>query len=285
MASEVAAMEKRKQGGNGKPGKGATAGVSTNSQLTQTDMDTTELMSTALRLNTELSVLQAALQSKDQALTAAHVLHSELRAAHDSVLRRALDAESIQAENTRLSDRLEQAESDGKAHQQMCAKLTQETEAINVELKRLQSQHSELQSQHVCLQAKAESLLASEATHKAELQSMTHHAETAQSDQSSLEAINLAAAQQLVQLQKRSSQLEQTQEQLQAFITDTAHQFQGAAAEIDTPAEAGDLLSAAKALVDCMQRRGEEAEAESVKVTQQLQEVQTAQALEVEQLR
>ena len=285
MASEVADVEKKRNRGNVRAGKGATAGVTTNAQTTQTDTDTAELPNAAQQLNAELSVLQAEVQKKDHALAAAHALHSELRAAHDNVLRRALDAEPAQAENARLIEQARQAHSDAEADQQLKKKQTQEVEAISLELKHLQAQHAELQNQHACVHGVAKSLQASEAAHKAELQSMTQHAVAAQDSCSDLEAANLAAAQQLDQLQTRSSQLEQTQQQLQALIAEAAHQVQGMNAALRTPAPDGSLVSAAETLMKCMQRQDQEAKAEAVTLTQQLQEAQAAQALEVEQLR
>ena len=282
MASEVAAMEKKRQGGNGKAGKGVNAGGNTNSQTTQTDTDTAELPIAAQQINHQLSVLQAELHKKDQALAAAHALHSELRAAHDSVLRH---AEPVRAEHAGLIEQARQAHSAEEAHEQLNKKLTQEVKTISLQLKHLQAQHSELQSQHACLQATAKSLQASEVAHKAKLHSMTQHDKASQGSCSDLEASNLATAQQLEKLQTRSSQLEQTQQQLQVLIADAAWQVQGTHTAVVTPAEDGSLLSAATALIDHMQRHGQEAKAEAVKLTEQLQEAQAAQALEVEQLR
>lgn len=285
MASEVAAVEKKRHGGSVKAGKGVTAGVITNTQTTQTDTDIAELPSAAQQLSAELSVLQAELQKKDQALAAAHALHSELRADHDSVLRRALDAEPVLAENASLIEQARQAHADSGADQQRKEKLTQEVEAINLELKHLKAQHSELQSEHACLQATTKSLQATETTRRAELQSMTQRAKATQDSCSNLEAANLAAAQQLDQLQTRSSQLEQTQQQLQALLADAAQQVQGTNAALVTPAEDGSLQSAAETLLHCMWCQGQEAKAAAEKLTQQLQEAQAAHALEVEHLR
>ena len=284
MASEVAALEKKRHGGNSKSSKGAAAGVPTNAHSTQTDTYTAELPSASQQLIDELSMLQAELQRRDQALAAAHASHSELRAAHDRALRCALDAEPVQAENARLIEEARQAHSDAEADQQLKKKLTQQVEDITLELNHLQSQHSELQSQHTCLQATAQSLQASETACKAELQSMTQSAEAAQSCCSRFEAVNLKSAQQLEDLQTRSSQLEQTQEQLQVFIANAAQQVPADLLET-TAADSTNLLSAARALIDSMQRRWEKAEAEAVELTQQLQDAQAARALEVEQLR
>ena len=285
MASEVVALEKKRPGGSSKAGKGVTAGVTTKTQTTQTDTDTAELPSAAQQFSTELSMLQAELQKKDRALAAGHVLHSELRAAHDSMLRRVLDAEPVLAENAKLVEQARQAHSDEEADQQLKKKLKQEVEAISLEREHLQAQHSELQSQHACLQATVKSLQASEKTQQAELHSMTQHAEAAQGSWSKLEAANLATVQQLNQLQTCSSQLEQTQQQLQAFIADAARQVQGTHPTLETPAEDGSLLLMATALFNGMRWQGQEAKAEAVKLTQQLQEAQAAQAFEVEQLR
>ena len=285
MASEVAAVERTRHGGIVKAGKGAIVAGATNTQTTQTDTDTAELPSAAQQLSAELSMLQAELQKKDQALAAAHALHSELRAAHDSVLRRALDAEPVLAENARLTEQARQTHADSETDQKLKKKLKQEVEAISLELKHLKAQHSELQSEHACLEAATKSLQATETTHKAELQSMTQRAEATQDSCSKLEAANVATAQQLDQLQARSSQLEQTQQQLQALIADAAQQVQGTNAALVIPAENGSLLSAAETLLHCMWCQGQEAKAAAVKLTQQLQEAQAAHALEVEQLR
>lgn len=283
MASEVAAVKKKRHGGNSKSSKGAAAGVPTKAQSTQTDTDTAELPSAAQQLKDEPSMLQAELQRRDQAIAEAHASHSDLRAAHDSMLRCALDAEPIQAENARLIEEARQAHADAEADQQLKKTLTQQVEVISLELKHFQSQHSELQSQHTCLQATAESLQASERACKAELQSMTQSAEAAQSYCLMLEAVNLTAAQQLKDLQTHSTQLEQTQEELQVFFTNAAQQV--SADQVTTAVDSANLLSAARALIDIMQSQHAEAEAEAVKLTQLLQDAQAAQALEVEQLR
>ena len=280
LASEVAAVVNKKHGGKSKSAKGGTA-CATTTQSTQTDTDTlpADVPSTLEQLNAELNLLQAELRSKDESLATAHNLNTELRAAHDSVLRRALDAELVQAENIKLSEQLSQARSDAKAEQQLCTQVAQELEGVSLELKQLQAQHA-------CLIAQAELLQASEATHNHDLQSMTQRAEAAQNHASLLEASKLATAQQLDQLQTRSSLLEQTQEELETLIRAATLHAKGADAElVRITTTDGSLVSAAKELIECMQHQAEEAEAEAVKVATQLQEAQAAHALQVEQLR
>lgn len=284
LASEVAAVESRKQGGKTKPAKGGSECVAT-SQSTQTDMDMlpAETPSTIEQLDAELSVLQAELRSKEESLATAHTLHIELRAAHETALKQ---AESVQAENIRLIEQLSQAQSDSKAQEQLCTQLAQEINGINLQLKQLQAQHSELQSQHALLKSQAESLQASEPTHNETLQSMTQRAKAALDHALLLEASKLATAQQLNQLQNHSLLLEQTQEELHALFRDAIQHVKGAGAESSRGSDTGgSLVSAAKALIECMQHQTEEAEAEAVKVAKQLQEAQAACALQVEQLR
>lgn len=260
----------------------------TTTQSTQTDTDTlpAEMPSTLQQLKAELREVQAELRSKDESLAAALILRTELlTAAHDSVLKHALDAELVQAQTIRWSEQLGQAQSGAAAERQLRTQLGQEIEGVRLELTQLQAQHSELQSQHACLKTKAESLQALEATHKADLQCMTQRAEAAQDHASLSKASTLAIAQQFDQLQARSSLLEQTQEDLKALILEAAQHVRGGAELVKITNVDGSILSAAKALIECMQLQTEEAEAATVTLTKQLQEAEGAHALQVEQLR
>ena len=283
LASEVAAAEKRRHAGSGKSVRGPAVVTTTHTQTAydRLPLNYSSALVTISGHHSELEASQMQVRNKTQALESAQTLCSELQAAHDSLLQRTLEFDGIQAENVSLVEQLRQAHLDAKERKQDYDGIYDCVKRYTHETLDLTAQLSKLRTEHAQLKAKAESLQASEAQLSSALESMAQHAETAQEVQSNLEAANLAAAEQLNQLQAHCLQLEQTHQHLQALIQGTGEAAVVPAAGI-SPASAQSLVMTVRVLLSSLQHRAEAAEADNEKLTWQLQD---AQALKAEQLR
>ena len=284
LASELAAVEKRKHAGTSKAVRSGTAVCAAH---TQTSPDSLPAQLPSARL--QISALEAALvevqnevQSKTDSLTAAESSISELKAGHDSLLRA---AEGSQAQNDSLCERLRLSEAAAKAAESQYQDQVQLTGATLQQQAHLTAQYTELQFQLAQLESLTGALQASQAAAESELRSMTQRAEAAQQRYSDLEASNATTSQQLEHVQICNSKLELTQQHLQSLIHEAAQKLLKQNAADLNLAGSGSLLQSATALIDSLCCQAEAAQAEARNLTQHLQEAQSLYASEVEHLR
>ena len=268
LASEVAAVEKRKTGG----AKSGRAAAPVHSSHSQTDGEATqpELQSMAQQLaarDGELEALQAELRSKTQALESALAPDSGLKHSRDALLSQAQATEAAHAEERKsLSEQLKQSQQDLAASQDQHKQLLQQLAT---------------QAQQITT---AESVLAAQVSLQSQLTDMTQQLEAAHAQILQLEPAHSSSAQQLREAQNRNSELEQAQEQWRSVVLHTSQLTFTSYADTEAAA-AADPLQVIQNVVNALHSRAEEAQAAVEKLTQQVQDAAAAHALEAEHLR
>ena len=280
LASEVAAVDKRKTGG----AKSGRAAVPVHHSHSQTDGEATqaELHSMAQQLTArdgELEALRAELHSKTQALEPALARYSGLTHSHDALLSLAQASETAHAEEKKsLSEHLKQTQQDLAASQNQCKQL----------LKQLHDSDQQLLPQAQQITA-AESVLTAQVSLQSQLTDMTQQLETAQAQILQLEPAYEKSAQQLREAQRLNSELDQAQEQWQSVALHSSQLTFTSCADTEAAAAAAavaaDPLQVIQHVVDVLHSRAEEAQAAVDKLTQQVQEAAAAHVYETEHLR
>ena len=277
LASEVAALEKRKHG-TAKSGKGAKVVV--HSSITQTDADSSlsELQTMAQQLtayDSELVVVRAELQRQTHAIESSQAANSDLSAAHEALLSQTQASEHTQ------SQQLKQSQQELAASQLQCKQLLQQLDDSMQQLAKRSEQLSDV-SQRLTA---AETALAAQVFLYSELQSMTEQLKTVQAQISQLESTRASTAQQLDESQSRNSRLEQTLAQTISTIkTHVAQVFSPNTGMPPSAADANPVL-ALDMLVGMVHIRAREAEAAVEELTQQLQSAVAAHAAEAVHMR
>ncbi|KAA6416833.1 MAG: kinesin motor domain containing [Trebouxia sp. A1-2] len=136
LASEVAAVEKKKTGG-AKVGR-AVAPVHSSHSQTDGDVTQAQLHSMAQQLtarDAELEALRAELHSKTQALESAPAPYSGLTHSHDALLSQAQARETAHAEEKNsLSEQLQQSQQDLAVSQSQCKHLLKQLHDVDQQL-------------------------------------------------------------------------------------------------------------------------------------------------------
>jgi len=277
LASEVAAVEKKKTGG----AKSGRAAAPVHCSHSQTDGEATqaELHSMTQQLaarDGELEALRAELHSKTQALESALAPCSSLKHSHDALLSQAQATEAAHAEEKKSLS--EQSQQDLAASQAQCKQLLQQLHDSDQQLS--------TQAQQITT---AESVLTAQVSLQSQLTDMTQQLEAAQGQILQLEPAHNSSIQQLREAQNRNSELEQAQEQWRSVALHTSQLTFTSYADIEaaTAAAAGaaDPLQVIQHVVNALHSRAEEAQAAFEELTQQVQDAAAAHALEAEHLR
>ena len=278
LASEVAAVEKRKTGG----AKSGRAAVPVHSSHSQTDGEATqaELHSMAQQLTArdgELEALRAELHIKTQALESALAPYSGLKHSHDALLSQARASETAE-EKKSLSEHVKQSQQDLAASQTQCKQL----------LKQLHDSDQQLSTQAQQITA-AESVLTAQVSLQSQLTGMTQQLEAAQAQILQLEPAHEDSTQQPREAQKRNSELEQAQEQWRSVALHSSQLTFTSCADTEAAAAAAavaaDPLQVIQHVVNALHSRAEEAQVAVEKLTQHVQEAAAAHVHETEHLR
>lgn len=278
LASEVAAVEKRKYGG-GKSGKAAAVAVRSSSCQTDTDGSAADLQNIPQQGATndaELHMMRAKLHN--QALELAH--ESELTADHLALISQAAESHHAK-EKLALSRQLKQSQRELTATQLQCKELIEQLQILAETQQRQLTDNSEHLLSLTQQVTAAQTALAAQASLQSDLQSMIERCEAAQCQCSQLESAHAKATQQLREAQTRNSYLEQMQAKL-SLLAHNSLQHTLPPYPCVAPA---DPVAALEHVVSVLHIRAVEAETTVDKLTQQVQSKEAAHESEIEHLR